>query len=120
MKITTSSPLGPILQCPQEVIPSPVGVDGDALAAVDGEGAEEDPRSFHSVQASQEAVLFEETQEVVEMAEVAEEGILEVVAEATLEVEEAEGGALEVAVAIKGPGYSRMLAINSFFMSNID
>lgn len=126
MKITTSSLSGSILQCPQEVLEIPSldeieeGIaDGAGDAVENVEVAEEEPRSFHSVQASQEAVLFEETQEAVEMhPEVAEEGTLEVVAEGTLEVEGVEAGASEVVAAIKGQGYSRMFAINFFFMSN--
>jgi hypothetical protein len=128
VEITTSSSSGSILPCRQEVlgIPSLDGVeeeataDGDAVeteAPLDVEAAEEEPWSFHSVQASQEAVLFEETQEAVEMhAEVAEEANSEVAAEGTLEAEEVEAGASEVAAATKGPGYSRKLAVSSFFL----
>jgi hypothetical protein len=71
--------------------------DGDA---VDVEAAEEEPWSFHSVQASQEAVLIEETQEAVEEAN------SEAAAEGTLEVEGVEAGASEVVAATKDPGYS--------------
>lgn len=130
MKIITSSPSGSILPCPPEAlgIPTLDGVeeataDGGAVetaAPVDVEAAEEGPWSFHSVQASQEAVLIEETQEVVEMhLEVAEEANSEAAAEGTLEVEGVEAGALEVVAATKGPGYSRMwLPIYSLFLSN--
>lgn len=80
-------------------------VDGHAVetaALVDVEAAEEALWSFHSVQASQEAGLIEETQEVVEGAN------SEAAAEGTPEVEGVEAGASEVAAATKGPGYSRM------------
>ncbi|KAH2990860.1 hypothetical protein KXV72_003163 [Aspergillus fumigatus] len=111
-----SSPkLDSILPCHQEVLGIPnldaveeATVDGHAVetaALVDVEAAEEALWSFHSVQASQEAGLIEETQEVVEGAN------SEAAAEGTPEVEGVEAGASEVAAATKGPGYSRDLVV---------